>query len=637
MSASLRRRLADLDAQIVEQRRVMDEQQRMLEELERTRSKVKRELRATATFPILTLPAEITTEIFLCCLPLFHPLRIPDRVFSGYSTPLVLVSVCRLWRNIALTTPALWSKLDVVFHEISTSVASEPGLVESFMALWLSRACNYPLSLHFTWDDQRFAPNRVRDMIHRWSPRARSLSLDVVYERADICALGIDSAAFPLLQSATVECWIDSRPTPVLLFGNAPCLHDLRVLWEESILAKFAFPWLQLTKFEGTLTDLELFKLTPNLTELTCTFTPHGDDFTVITHHNLTSLTLTGNTCDVIGHLTLPALKCLDVDKMDSNETLAPFLARSSPHLVSLSVRMHDMDFNSGYYLRDFMPLVASTLENLQVSGVSADEIHFILQRLDSSNIKSLMFEDVEGPFDLGPVANFLHTHSTQLRTFRVVLSSCPSLSERLENFYDTIDWYFCRQLSKTGMDIHIGFPHLNYAVRMNRHQFIVNTNRIAPLIPMPWDLRLWARTQQSTPARWATLAGTRYTFRCRLCQGSFCTLCCATMGLPKRSAVDAIARKACGALGGLMGVLFRVGTEPGARVGYGLGGLLTLEDTPGWYGAGTLTGGGGQTFAWFVDRSDGLCGVATVQANIPINIETISALPRHLPARHLP
>jgi len=67
------------------------------------------------------------------------------------------------------------------------------------------------------------------------------------------------------------------------------------------------------------------------------------------------------------------------------------------------------------------------------------------------------------------------------------------------------------------------------------------------------------------------------------------------------------------------MGVFFRVGTEPGSKVGHGLGGLLTLEDVDGWYGERTLTWGGGLTFAWFIDRKNDLCGVGAVQASLPI------------------
>ncbi|WPH02148.1 Hypothetical protein R9X50_00500300 [Acrodontium crateriforme] len=71
-------------------------------------------------------------------------------------------------------------------------------------------------------------------------------------------------------------------------------------------------------------------------------------------------------------------------------------------------------------------------------------------------------------------------------------------------------------------------------------------------------------------------------------------------------------------ALAGPLGVFFRVGVDLETKVGYGLGGLLTLEDVEGWYGERTLSWGGGLTFAWFIDRKNNLCGVGAVQAALP-------------------
>ncbi|KAJ5703272.1 transesterase [Penicillium malachiteum] len=62
--------------------------------------------------------------------------------------------------------------------------------------------------------------------------------------------------------------------------------------------------------------------------------------------------------------------------------------------------------------------------------------------------------------------------------------------------------------------------------------------------------------------------------------------------------------------LTGPAGAFLRVGTEPGAKVAYGLGGVLTLEEVDGWYGDLILTWGGGLTLAWFIDRQNGLCGL---------------------------
>jgi hypothetical protein len=67
-------------------------------------------------------------------------------------------------------------------------------------------------------------------------------------------------------------------------------------------------------------------------------------------------------------------------------------------------------------------------------------------------------------------------------------------------------------------------------------------------------------------------------------------------------------------------GVFFRVGMDPETKLGHGLGGLMPLEDLEGWYAEKTLTWGGGMSFAWFVDRKSGLCGLGAVQLTLPVD-----------------
>ncbi|KAK0751243.1 beta-lactamase/transpeptidase-like protein [Schizothecium vesticola] len=80
-------------------------------------------------------------------------------------------------------------------------------------------------------------------------------------------------------------------------------------------------------------------------------------------------------------------------------------------------------------------------------------------------------------------------------------------------------------------------------------------------------------------------------------------------------------------AMEGPAGDFFRVGTEKGSKVGHGLGGVLTLKDVEGWYGEGTLTWGGGMSFAWFMDRKNGLCGLGALQASLPVDIGLVTEL----------
>ncbi|KAJ7720927.1 hypothetical protein B0H16DRAFT_1386558, partial [Mycena metata] len=56
------------------------------------------------TYPVLTLPNEIVSEIFIHFLPVYP--KTPPMI--GRSSPNVLGQICRRWREIAFGTPALW-------------------------------------------------------------------------------------------------------------------------------------------------------------------------------------------------------------------------------------------------------------------------------------------------------------------------------------------------------------------------------------------------------------------------------------------------------------------------------------------------------------------------------------------------
>ncbi|OAQ69788.1 transesterase (LovD) [Pochonia chlamydosporia 170] len=80
-------------------------------------------------------------------------------------------------------------------------------------------------------------------------------------------------------------------------------------------------------------------------------------------------------------------------------------------------------------------------------------------------------------------------------------------------------------------------------------------------------------------------------------------------------------------ALAGPGGIFFRIGVDADTKMGYGLGGLLTLEDVDGWFGSHTLSWGGGMTLTWFIDRKNDLCGVVAVQAALPLDMPLVTEL----------
>jgi hypothetical protein len=145
----------------------------------------------------------------------------------------------------------------------------------------------------------------MRD-IHRWSYRVEYIYLDI--GDRDIRLLGLDSANFPLLKGATLGCNQEPLPSVDLsenVFGNAPQLHELHMTSWGFTPTTFTLTWLQLTKFEGALLDLELFTLAPDLAELIWTFHNFSSLAMIVTHHRLRRLTIKDENPDNIIHTSL--------------------------------------------------------------------------------------------------------------------------------------------------------------------------------------------------------------------------------------------------------------------------------------------------------------------------------------------
>ncbi|KAJ7982993.1 hypothetical protein DFH06DRAFT_904033, partial [Mycena polygramma] len=59
------------------------------------------------------LPVEVNSEIFIHCLPSgpegFDSIKYDRMKPRSRNAPLLLLQICRTWRDIALGTPRLWS------------------------------------------------------------------------------------------------------------------------------------------------------------------------------------------------------------------------------------------------------------------------------------------------------------------------------------------------------------------------------------------------------------------------------------------------------------------------------------------------------------------------------------------------
>ncbi|THU90870.1 hypothetical protein K435DRAFT_246391 [Dendrothele bispora CBS 962.96] len=140
--------------------------------------------------PIRRLPAEIIAELFTFCLPATHP---PTRDLS--EPPLLLTLVCKQWREIALSTPCLWSALHIY---IPHSRVSDENFLErrkNGIKQWLERSGNLPISLSLTHRCPSYDPDNQESLFQHYSkdsplsslmeclieysPRWKNLSLSV--------------------------------------------------------------------------------------------------------------------------------------------------------------------------------------------------------------------------------------------------------------------------------------------------------------------------------------------------------------------------------------------------------------------------------------------------------------------------
>ncbi|KAF7369876.1 F-box domain-containing protein [Mycena sanguinolenta] len=106
----------------------IEHHKQVIKDLESSKCNARRELNRILD-PMARLPLEISSEIFIRCLP------DSPRPHSG-EAPLLFLPICRLWADIAIVTPSLWT---------SIRCESIPDAVN--LDIWLQRARSLPLCI----------------------------------------------------------------------------------------------------------------------------------------------------------------------------------------------------------------------------------------------------------------------------------------------------------------------------------------------------------------------------------------------------------------------------------------------------------------------------------------------------------
>jgi len=133
--------LDDPYAQLADLNSVIETVESLLTKLILHRAPLKSKINGFNSPIIQLLPAEVVSDIFEFCLPDFYTFDAKCEIQPVSVTPFLLGAICRRWREIAWTTPSLWSRLHL--HFSGQNFRSLTDLAEQ----WLLRSGELPLSI----------------------------------------------------------------------------------------------------------------------------------------------------------------------------------------------------------------------------------------------------------------------------------------------------------------------------------------------------------------------------------------------------------------------------------------------------------------------------------------------------------
>ncbi|KAJ7664632.1 hypothetical protein DFH06DRAFT_1392419 [Mycena polygramma] len=189
---------------------------------------------ALVAYPVLALPTEIISMIFVHCLPAHGRVR-P----SPQKAPLLLAQICSLWRGIALSTGSLWASVDTRFergyvqrhayHDSEYGDVPNSGALP-LMKAWLFRTKSSPVSLTLPSEHGKLSTN-VLSLITSFAHQIYRLELSLA--PADFEYLRGAAVNFPALRDLALRY---SSPTvaaysPVSIFGFPSSLRQMRILF----------------------------------------------------------------------------------------------------------------------------------------------------------------------------------------------------------------------------------------------------------------------------------------------------------------------------------------------------------------------------------------------------------------------
>ena len=173
MAPTLCSRCGDAVEEDCDPRDELAELEDLLDRLTRKRYDLKRKVNQLC--PILCkLPPDVMSIIFEFCLPYFADNHTFAFSKDDTTIPLSLGAICRYWRDIAWSTPSLWSSLLVCIPTNDSRMAV--GLAQE----WLERSGQLPLTIRIiSMSEGGGAILAVADIVNQYSARWFKLDLSI--------------------------------------------------------------------------------------------------------------------------------------------------------------------------------------------------------------------------------------------------------------------------------------------------------------------------------------------------------------------------------------------------------------------------------------------------------------------------
>nr|GAT57233.1 predicted protein [Mycena chlorophos] len=351
----------------------LDELELLLKALNTERNLLLAESRAV-TYPVLTLPNEITTQIFLHCVedakrPDGHSRPIPA------DSPLLLTRVCRSWRAIALNTPALWSQ-----------VAVRNGLSPEILNMWLQHATPLPMDLYILLNNPELSSPLVDLCLAHakyWRnvsfciPSIEYLRLKDAFDHPELDLPLLSEVKFSFTHASSADRWSDA----ILAIRRAPALKKVEVLTPPKTIP-ITVDWSQLTHLRHLTgvrigTCLEILAQCLALEELVLETYCDEDldkasivslyrDTPIILPHLRQFSCLLQNAQSPLLYLTLPALVDLTTryNGVEATTTiLSAFFRRSAPPLRRIQLSVDGFPVDALLQTLDVLPSSVETAE----------------------------------------------------------------------------------------------------------------------------------------------------------------------------------------------------------------------------------------------------------------------------------